>query len=52
MVMGFYYIPGVNDETEEIKLPIDKSTCYHRWVTYTGLNEVFQHCDLCGLKLD
>lgn len=24
--------------------------CSHKWVEYTGLNEVFEHCSYCGAK--
>lgn len=27
-----------------------KKDCFHDWITYTGLNEVFEHCKNCHEK--
>jgi len=30
-----------------LKIP---AICYHRWVPYVGLREVYDYCELCGVK--
>lgn len=38
--------------TRKIELPIEpkKTFCQHLWLSYTGLNEVYQYCKYCGEK--
>ena len=38
-------------ESQETEKALNKpSVCYHYWVHYVGLKEVYDYCQLCGVK--
>lgn len=53
-LMELYYLNIWDDEevTKKIELPIEKKStfCQHLWISYTGLNEVYQYCKYCNIK--
>jgi len=61
--MNFYFYNPFDWEDDEVtkKMELTKqaaekifndTSCWHQWLTYTGLNEVDQYCKLCGEKRD
>ena len=53
--LAFYSIWDDEEEvTKKIELPVEKKStfCQHLWLSYTGLNEVYQYCKYCGEKAE
>ena len=38
------------ESQEAEKALTNPKVCYHYWVNYVGLNEVYDYCQLCGVK--
>lgn len=41
-----------NGLVSEKEVKKDSTNCWHEWVEYTGLNEVFFYCRKCDVKME